>query len=136
MAGEIAEVSLQHTWDALAHQPESVLIDVRTVPEWQFVGLPNLAPIGKQVITISWAHYPNVPNHSFVDEVVAAGIDPDAPVYLLCRSGARSRSAAAALQQRGFSHCFNVTEGFEGAADGAGHRLGGWKGAGLPWHQS
>jgi len=136
VSSEIAEVSVQNTWDALAHDPEAVLIDVRTVPEWQFVGIPNLTPIGKNVVTVSWSHYPNQPNPSFVEDVLAAGVDPQQPVYLICRSGARSRSAAAALIQSGFGQCFNVTEGFEGGADGAGHRLGGWKGAGLPWNQS
>lgn len=136
MSGQISEVTLQDTWDALAHDPDAVLIDVRTVPEWQFVGVPNLAPIGKRVVTISWSHYPNTPNPRFVEDVRAAGVDEDAPVYLICRSGARSRSAAAVLTQAGFTQCFNVSDGFEGGSDGAGHRLGGWKGAGLPWNQS
>ena len=130
------EVSLQHTWDALSSEPDAVLLDVRTVPEWQFVGVPNLTPLGKEVVPISWAHYPATPNTGFVDQVRAAGLGEEQPIYVICRSGARSRSAAAALQAAGFKHCYNVTDGFEGGTDGAGHRLGGWKGAGLPWSQS
>lgn len=136
MSNPIPEVGLQETWDALAHDASAVLVDVRTLPEWQFVGIPNLAPIGKQVVTVSWSHYPNSPNVNFVEDVKAAGVDPGSAVYLICRSGARSRSAAAALAESGFTNCLNVSDGFEGGADGAGHRLGGWKGAGLPWHQS
>ena len=138
MTAEINEVTLQETWEALASDPDAVLVDVRTVPEWQFVGVPNLAPIGKQVLTVSWSHYPGQPNPAFVDELRRSGVGEDAPVYLLCRSGARSRSAAAALLAAGFTTCFNVTEGFEGGLDGAGHRGSdaGWKADGLPWRQS
>jgi rhodanese-related sulfurtransferase len=56
----------------------------------------------------------------------------------LCRSGARSRAAAAALTRIGFEKAFNVAGGFEGDLDGEGHRgaITGWKAAGLPWRQS
>jgi rhodanese-related sulfurtransferase len=59
-------------------------------------------------------------------------------VFLICRSGARSRAAAIALTGAGFSHAYNVAGGFEGDADGAGHRSNknGWKAAELPWRQS
>ena len=67
-----------------------------------------------------------------------AGRGPDAPVYFICRSGARSASAAAAMTAAGYSNCFNVAGGFEGQRDEGGHRgtVDGWKAAGLPWVQS
>ncbi len=135
MAG-VKEVGLGETWDALSNDPNAMLLDVRTMPEWQFVGYPDLATIGKRVVTVSWLNYPNNPNPSFVDDVLGAGVGPATPLYVICRSGARSRSAAALLMQQGFETCFNVTEGFEGQIDPAGHRNGGWKGSGLPWRQT
>ena len=62
----------------------------------------------------------------------------DAPIYCICRSGARSASAASALTEAGFSNCFNVAEGFEGDLDDSRHRgqANGWKARGLPWIQS
>ena len=61
----------------------------------------------------------------------------DAPVLFICRSGARSRSAAEALSAAGHTRCFNVSEGFEGDKDAESHRgkRGGWKAASLPWIQ-
>ena len=63
--------------------------------------------------------------------------DPKAPVMLLCRSGARSRAAAIALTEAGFAQAFNIAGGFEGDADGEGHRgnRNGWKAENLPWRQ-
>jgi len=44
---------------------------------------------------------------------------------------------ATALTAAGYSHCYNVSEGFEGNLDTEHHRgrAGGWKAAGLPWVQ-
>jgi rhodanese-related sulfurtransferase len=50
-----------------------------------------------------------------------AGLDPAAPVMLLCRSGNRSRRAAKALTKAGFTDVSNVRGG-----------LVGWMRAGLP----
>jgi rhodanese-related sulfurtransferase len=40
-----------------------------------------------------------------------AGLDPEAPVMLLCRSGSRSRGAAKALPKAGFTDVSNVRGG-------------------------
>ena len=63
----------------------------------------------------------------------AAGLEAGRPVYLLCRSGVRSKAAADALTAAGLGPAFNVLEGFEGPHDDEGHRtVAGWKVAGLP----
>ena len=65
-----------------------------------------------------------------------AGLQAGRPIYLLCRSGVRSRAAAEALTDAGLGPAFNVLEGFEGPHDDEGHRtVAGWKIAGLPWRQ-
>ena len=65
------------------------------------------------------------------------GLGRDAPVYLICRSGVRSRHAAIAMTEAGWERCYNVGTGFEGSHDAAGHRgrVAGWKADGLPWTQ-
>ena len=65
------------------------------------------------------------------------GGDTSAPLYFICRSGARSRSAAQALTAAGYGKCFNVAGGFEGDVDSQGHRgkSNGWKASNLPWVQ-
>ena len=76
-------------------------------------------------------------NASFVDAVIAAAPDKTQLIYFLCRSGARSNSAAMALTQAGYTACFNISEGFEGPHDQNRHRgsTAGWKASGLPWVQ-
>ena len=61
----------------------------------------------------------------------------DSTLIFICRSGARSRSAAEFLTNHGYKHCFNFCEGFEGSHDEYGHRgnVNGWKNSKLPWKQ-
>lgn len=67
---------------------------------------------------------------------MAAGVTPDRTVYLICRSGVRSRAAAHALAARGY-RTVNLADGFEGPLGPEGHRgHAGWRAAGLPWRQS
>jgi rhodanese-related sulfurtransferase len=119
----------------LKANPQAVLIDVRTQPEWTFVGVPQV----ERLIRLSWQVYPAMDiNGGFAAEVEAAGLPKDTEILCLCRSGARSASAAAALTRAGFTNCWNVAQGFEGDKDASGHRskVNGWKHAGLPWVQS
>ena len=112
--------------------PNARLIDVRTRPEWDYVGrVPGS-------ILIEWTTYPaGTRNPAFLDELKAAADDPHAPLLFFCRSGQRSDNAARAAAAAGFTMAFNVLEGFEGPKDTQGHRgtLGGWRKAGLPWIQ-
>lgn len=113
----------------------AVLIDVRTQPEWTFVGVPQV----DRLVRLSWQVYPTMDvNARFVEEVRALGLADDAEILCLCRSGARSASAATALTNAGFTNCWNVAQGFEGDKDASGHRalVNGWKASGLPWVQS
>lgn len=131
------------TWEALAGDAGATLVDVRTQAEWSYVGLPSLEALGKSPLLVEWQRFPTMElSGDFVErlsaELAARGVGRDAPIYFLCRSGARSRSAAMAMTAAGFEQCFNVADGFEGPRDGDGHRgtQAGWKAAGLPWVQS
>jgi rhodanese-related sulfurtransferase len=132
------DVGPKETWAALERDQDAVLVDVRTPPEWNYVGLPDLGSLGKPVLRIQWQSWPEgTINPRFAEEVAAAGVTPEQPVYLLCRSGARSRSAAQLLTQHGYRAAYNVADGFEGPHDASRHRgtVAGWKQAGLPWTQ-
>lgn len=129
--------SVEETWRALREDSSAVLVDVRTRAEWNFVGVPDLHETGKELVTVEWQGFPDsTRNADFVAEVQQQ-VRPDQKVFLLCRSGARSRAAAIALTAAGFPACFNVAGGFEGDLDAQKHRgaSGGWKAAGLPWIQ-
>lgn len=137
------DVTPGEAWSTLEADGRAALVDVRTVAEWSFVGVADLGPLAKRPIFQEWQSYPSMQvDPGFADQVAAAleaaGAGPDAPVLFLCRSGARSQAAAAAMARRGFTQCFNVMGGFEGPLDGSRHRgaAGGWKAEGLPWMQS
>ncbi|MCP3937815.1 MAG: rhodanese-like domain-containing protein [Actinomycetia bacterium] len=131
---DIPQIDVAMAWALLGENPEATLIDVRTKAEWGFVGTPDLSSIGKQARLVEWIDYPaGARNASFVAQA-SEGLDPKAPVLLLCRSGVRSNAAAQALAESGFGQAINVANGFEGDLDSQGHRHGGWKDE-LPWRQ-
>lgn len=143
-AGSFAgDVSAAEAWDGLASEPQSLLIDVRTKPEWNYVGIVDLSAIGKETLLVEWQSFPAMTvNTDFADvlsaELGRRGIGRETALYFLCRSGVRSLAAARAMAAAGFDRCFNIAGGFEGPLDGARHRgaVDGWKAAGLPWVQS
>ncbi|MBV9785311.1 MAG: rhodanese-like domain-containing protein [Acidisphaera sp.] len=134
----VENVPPSQVWEALKTDPSAQLVDVRTDPEWNFVGIPDLAEAGKQAVLIPWQSYPAMQlNARFTDQLRDAGFTPEHRIYFLCRSGARSLAAAQAAQAAGFPHAYNVADGFEGPPDARGHRgtSAGWKAEGLPWRQ-
>jgi rhodanese-related sulfurtransferase len=113
-------------------QAGAKLVDVRTRPELLYVGrVPGS-------VALEWQTYPgNRPNAEFLGELAAVANKEDVLMFI-CRSGARSHSAAEAATRAGWRECYNVLEGFEGDKDAQQHRntVGGWRKAGLPWVQS
>ena len=138
MAHYAGDLDPKAAWALMEAESNAVLIDVRTVAEWQYVGVADLAPLSRRSEFVEWQRLPDgSPNPEFVEQVTRVAPDPEAPVLFLCRSGARSRAAAVALTEAGYARCYNVAEGFEGDRDPAGHRgtINGWKVHGLPWVQ-
>jgi rhodanese-related sulfurtransferase len=134
------DLTATEAWALLSSDPAARLIDVRTAPEWNFVGRPDLREIGKTVLLQSWQHYPQMAvDPDFASRLRQELADPPAtaPLLFLCRSGARSKAAAMAMTAAGYERCYNIAGGFEGDRDSAEHRgtVNGWKMAGLPWVQ-
>lgn len=144
------EVDPAEAWAMLGSDARTALVDVRTHPEWAFVGLPDLSDMGKNAWLISWRTYPAMaPNEAFFDALAAKlAEDETETVLMLCRSGARSLDAARAAADAGARlgaaaaerpmKFWNVKEGFEGDLNEERKRarLNGWKARGLPWAQS
>jgi rhodanese-related sulfurtransferase len=118
--------------ELLQHHPAAKLVDVRTRAELDYVGrVPGS-------VEIEWQTYPGgQPNPGFLEQLQTR-VGPEELVMFICRSGARSHSAAAAAAAAGYAQAYNVLEGFQGDKDAQGHRdkVGGWRAAGLPWYQS
>ena len=137
------DISAREAWEVLKKDPKAQLVDVRTAAEWTFVGVPDLTPLGRKVMTVEWQSFPSMARNAdfevaLVAQLKAAGVAETTPVFFLCRSGARSRAAATAMTAKGFKACFYVSAGFEGDLDGERHRgrENGWKADGLPWMQA
>ena len=131
----VTQLELSDAWGMLVEDANAVLIDVRTVAEWNFVGVPNLESVGKTVRLVEWTRFPGGDaNPDFVASA-SEGLSADQPILFICRSGARSQAAATALAEAGFTNLFNVSAGFEGDLDPEHHRHDGWKDH-LPWNQS
>lgn len=125
-------------WKLLQTERDALLIDVRSLPEWSFVGIPDLESLNKELVLLSWQVYPTMQmNAEFAAALRKRVPSLDTPLLFICRSGARSRSAAEAMTAEGYRRCYNVAEGFEGHHDAERHRgrAAGWKAAGLPWTQ-
>jgi rhodanese-related sulfurtransferase len=139
MSHYAGDLSPEEAWQILFDDPRAVLVDVRTPPEWAFVGVPDLRLLGKEPLFVPWQLYPSMElNRTFAEHITDAAVPTDAPVLFLCRSGARSRAAAIAMTGQGYGACYNIAGGFEGDKDEKNHRgtVSGWKVSGLPWAQS
>ena len=134
----IKNISSRGCFEKLSIEVNSQLIDVRTKPEWIYVGVPDLSSINKKVIFVSWQVYPEMgTNKFFENQILESNIKKDNNLYFICRSGNRSNNAAEFLTSRGFSNCFNVIDGFEGKINHERQRasIDGWQFNNLPWKQ-
>lgn len=131
----------------LKKKPEILFIDVRSRAEFSFVGhasvvdrnIPYRMIDSGYEIDTKRKQYKMVPNVDFPaalnKALKAAGASKTDPVFVMCRSGSRSRAAADYMAKIGFTQVYNIVDGFEGDKNKAtGHRtINGWKNSGLPW---
>ena len=112
----IKEVSITDLHSALSADAESVLIDVREPAEFAQQHIVGAVNYPRGVLEM------NIHNHP---AVAASGCEPDMalaqlaqkPLYLICRSGARSALAAESLQRMGFNQVFSVAGGMQAWLD-------------------
>ena len=131
------DLSPNEAWDLIKQNSDCFLIDCRTSAEWSLVGVPTRF-FRKKGIFLEWQTFPSMEkNTRFLQEISETDIKKNSKIIFLCRSGARSRSAAEFLTSQGYQNCFNCSEGFEGSHDNFGHRssVNGWKFHNLPWKQ-
>lgn len=134
----IKNISSIEAWSILKENENAYLIDVRTIPEWSFIGVPDLKSIGKSVIRISWRIYPAMEVNNSFYESLSTEVKVTDTLLFLCRSGGRSLDAAFFMYKKGYKDCMNILDGFEGEIDRDRRRgnINGWKAANLPWEQT
>ena len=123
------EVSPTEALAQMEKEPETVYLDVRSIPEFQ-QGHPIHA------INIPILHFlPGMgmmPNEDF-EPVVKANIPKHAKVLIGCKTGVRSARACEVLTELGYSDVANVRGGFIGVMDPMGRVLeAGWSLQDLP----
>ena len=134
-AGKVSSIECFNT---LSKIHNSYLIDVRTKPEWEFIGVPDLSSLNKKTIFIAWNEYPEMNiNKYFINQIAGENIEKIDNIFLICRSGRRSFQAAKYLTSLGYNHSYNVSDGFEGDKNKRNQRstINGWKYNHLPWKQ-
>ena len=101
-----ATVDVQTAYDALSSNAAAQIVDVREPEEWAETGVPQGA------VLIPLAE---------VESRAPSELDTGSPVYVICRSGNRSRTASEILVGLGFTEVYNVDGGVTA-----------WLDAGLP----
>ena len=103
--------------------PKKILLDVRTQEEWDSVGKPDGDKIELKT------YFLEIRRDSFFDfvkEFKAFNISQDQEILVICKSGERSQISAELLSKENYK-TINISDGFEGSAEGEG-----WINCGLP----
>ena len=129
-------ISSQQAWSLLKDDPDTVLLDVRSMVEWAYVGVPDLSSLGKNIVTIEWSKMTGQPNAAFKKQLEVS-VPKDKKLLVICRAGVRSHAACQAAEQLGYHDVYNIEDGFDGQLNDAGHRksVSGWCASQLPWTQ-
>ena len=119
----IKQISCIEIKDYLKKNPKSVLLDVRTQEEWDNDGKPDGDKIGLKT------YFLEIRRDAFFDfvkEFKNLNINQDNDVLVICASGERSQISAELLLRENYK-TINISDGFEGSAEGEG-----WINCGLP----
>jgi rhodanese-related sulfurtransferase len=104
-----------------------VYVDVRSEPEFE-----GGHPAGSMNVPISHMGAAGFePNPEFM-AVLEKTFEKDAKLIIGCKTGARSRRAAAMLTSAGFTNVADMIAGFAGSRDAFGRPSPGWSQKGLP----
>jgi rhodanese-related sulfurtransferase len=95
-AAGYATVDVQTAHDAVSSDQSAQPLDVREPDEWAETGVPA----GAVLIPLA-----------DVGSRAPSELDADSPVYVICRSGNRSRAASETLVRLDFSQVYNVDGG-------------------------
>lgn len=143
-------LTAKQAYEMKTQNPDQVyFVDVRTQSEVEFLGMPENADANIPYMIddlLEWndekGRFRKIPNSNFSLDLASrleeVGLDKDAPIILMCRSGSRSSKAAALLNKLGYTKAYTVVDGFEGdKAEEGPHKgkrvVNGWKNSDLPW---
>lgn len=105
---KIQELSVQQL-AVLLKTGQARIIDVREPAEFATGHIPTAVNMPRGVLEMQLPLHPAVAEHR--DPVLALTELASQPLYLICRSGARSALAAESLQRMGFRDLYSIAGG-------------------------
>lgn len=112
----IQEVSITDLADYLQNTTEPLLIDVRETAEFSQSHIAGAINYPRGILEMQLANHPAVAASGCAPDVALALLAAK-PLYLICRSGARSALAAESLQRMGFTQVYSVAGGMQAWLD-------------------
>ena len=112
----IKQLKTKDIRDYLTTGPDRVLLDVRTQEEWTNVGKPDGDKVGLKT------YFLEIKRNStfdFVQEFKNLNINQNKEILVICKSGERSQITAELLSKENYKS-INISDGFEGSAEGVG----------------
>lgn len=114
-------VSAEDAYSKLGDDPETQLVDIRTLQDIREDGSPDIRSLKKRVAQIVYED-----DESFLQKVSAKFEDPsNTTLYILDKFDGNSARVAKLVAENGFKSAFAIKDGAEGAR--------GWQNSGLPW---
>lgn len=114
----VDEIDVHQLKEVMELDPNALVIDIRETTEHSVGYIVNTVNIPRGVLEMKIdGHEDIISRFATLDELV------EQPVYLICRSGARSVLATLAIQQMGFKSVYSVNGGTMA-----------WEAAGFDYH--
>ena len=125
----IKRISPDEAKELLDNAPDTIYLDVRTVPEFDAGHVPG----AKNIPVLDRDPYGQMQPTPRFPEIVEANFGKDVKCITGCQKGARSMMAAEALVASGFTNVVDMRGGFGGEMDMMGRMVyPGWAARGLP----
>lgn len=107
LRNQVAEISVVQLHEIVQQNPMAIIIDVREKSETVEGSIANAALIPRGVLEMQIENAESLKQRfATLDELA------EQPIYLLCRSGARSILSALSLELMGFKEVYSVNGGF------------------------
>ena len=119
----IKQITCKELKDYVKNNSKGVLLDVRTQEELDNIGKPDGDKIGLKTYFLE---IKRDASFDFTQEFKNLDISQDKEILVICKSGERSQISAELLSRENYK-TINVSDGFEGSAEGVG-----WINSGLP----
>lgn len=143
-------ITAEATYQLVQDEAKMLFVDVRDPIEIMFIGFTDSVDQNIPYLMVDRTKWDTDKNRfrlfrnpDFVQQVeqalAAQGLDKDAKVITMCRSGSeRGKPSAQFLRDNGFKNASYVIDGFQGGSLKEGDKKGfriksGWQNSGLPW---